>query len=78
MRNPSSRWKAIGIAVLGLVEAFSIYQTLFCVWMMAHPAYQSQYWREKLELRAAATAILGAVIVTLVTREAFLWRKRHC
>ncbi len=76
MRNLSLHWKAIGLVVLGLVEVFSIYQTLFCLWMVSHPVYQSQYWREKLELRVATTAILGFAFITLVTREVFLWRKR--
>lgn len=76
MRKLTFRWKAIALVVLGLVEVFSIYQTLFCLWMVSHPVYQSQYWREKLELRVATTAILGIAFITLVTREVFSLRKR--
>lgn len=49
--------------LLVVALAISTYQTLFCVWMLAHPIYASPEWKTRLVVRMVTTLALGAAIL---------------
>ena len=56
------------LIVLVLVEIVSFYQTLFSVWMMAHPIYESQVWMSRLRIQVGITFFLACLIVIVVAK----------
>jgi hypothetical protein len=47
------------VCLLPLVGLVSLYQTLFCLWMCAHPAYQSPEWKTRFYIRLSTTVVIG-------------------
>ena len=70
----ASRSQMGGIVLAGLVvaEAITIYQVLFCLWMLAHPVYASAEWLARLEIRLVTALVLGGAIVFVAIKR---WRK---
>jgi len=67
----------MGTIVLGgliVAEAITIYQVLFCLWMLAHPLYASAEWSARLEIRLLTALVLGGAIVFVVIKR---WRKKR-
>ena len=56
------------LIVLVLVELISLYQTLFSVWMMAHPIYESQAWMCRLRIHVGITVLLACLIIIVVAK----------
>lgn len=54
-----ARLATMGIAVLTVAGLISLYQTLYCFWMTAHPVYSSLEWKQRFYYRAATTVIIG-------------------
>lgn len=71
-------WKAntelFVIAALVAAGLISIYQTLFCLWMVAHPVYASPEWHTRLAIRSSTTVALGVLLTVLLARR---YRRRH-
>lgn len=62
------------LVALTIGAAVSLYQTLFCVWMLAHPLYASSEWKTRLGIRLATTLALGCgMLVVAIVR----WRRKH-
>ena len=55
-----SRVEIVVLVGLIVTEAISVYQTLFCLWMLAHPVYASPEWAKRLEIRLMTTLVIGA------------------
>lgn len=70
-------WKRIetGVFVALVVGVvISIYQILFCVWMLAHPMYASTEWETRLGIRLATLLALGGAILFIVVMRR---RRKH-
>jgi hypothetical protein len=48
------------------IGAVSAYQTLFSLWMCAHPVYQSVEWQHRFYLRLITTIIIGVLWLACV------------
>jgi hypothetical protein len=58
--------------VLALGAFFSANQTLFCIWMTAHPLYSSPVWVARFYLRFATTVTLCTLMILLG-----VWMRRN-
>src|SRR5262245_9869895 len=68
----------LAIAAVTLGGMVSLYQTLFSLWMTAHPLYHSPAWQHRFYLRLTTTVIIGIVwlasIITWLQRRRLLRR----
>lgn len=55
---------AVALFFVTIGTLTSAYQTLYCVWMTAHPVYRSSEWISRFYLRLGTT--IGAGILWLV------------
>lgn len=72
----AGRARIENVAFLGFIVAtgFSIYQTLFCLWMLAHPLYASPEWKNLLVIRLLTTLALGCTIFFMAILR---WRRKN-
>jgi hypothetical protein len=56
------------IAVLAAAVVISTYQTLFCLWMVAHPVYASPEWETRLTIRFFTTLVFGGLLIFFLLR----------
>ena len=74
MTASRSRMGMAVFAGLLVAEAITIYQVLFCLWMLAHPVYASAEWSERMRIRLLTAFVLGgAIVVVAIVR----WRRKH-
>jgi hypothetical protein len=63
---------SVALVVLTIGGAVSLYQTLFCLWMCAHPLYQSAAWIARFYYRLATTTVVAALWMFVA-----VWLLRH-
>jgi hypothetical protein len=51
----------LAVCILPLAGLVSLYQTLFTLWMCAHPVYQSQEWQTRFYIRLSTTVVIVAL-----------------
>lgn len=61
-----------GLGLLSIAGAVSLYRTLFCLWMCAHPLYQSAAWTTRFYYRLATTTVVAALWMFVA-----VWPLRH-
>lgn len=72
----ASRSQIWGIVLAGLIvaEAITVYQVLYCLWMLAHPVYASATWSTRLEIRLLTALVLGGAIAFVAIQR---WRRKR-
>jgi len=63
------------LLVLALLGMVSLYQTLYDLWMCAHPVYKSIEWQELLYVHVAITLLIASLWLLTVWR-LFMQRNR--
>lgn len=74
MTASRARLETGAFVALAVGAAISLYQTLFCVWMLAHPLYSSSVWKTRLGIRLATTLALGGGMLFMASVR---WRRKH-
>ena len=65
----STSWRSMAIlAALIVGEVISIYQVLFCLWMLSYPLYSSPDWSARLKVRLLTAIVLGGLIAFVAVR----------
>jgi len=65
-------WARIALVLLPLAGLFSLYQTLFDLWMLSYPFADPSVWRTRFYIRLATTIIIGGTWIALA-----LWLYRR-
>jgi hypothetical protein len=63
----------VGLVLLTLAGAVTIYQALFDIWMTAYPFANANEWRARLYIRLVTAFVIGLLWIGLVI---WLWRQR--
>lgn len=62
----------VTIWLLTASGAFSLYQTLFCLWMTSHPLYHSTQWTSRFFIRLGTTVVISVLWFVLA-----IWLFKH-
>jgi hypothetical protein len=63
----------VGLALLTLAGAVTVYQALFDNWMTAYPFANANEWRSRLYIRLVTAFVIGLLWIGLLI---WLWRQR--